>query len=104
MVRERRDLELGTRVQLAGWITFKRLHKRVAFIGLRDWSGTVQVVSEPHEIMVVPRESCVIVSGVLEARPAPDDQRSVAGQGEPVAVGGELDQGVEAGEQTEVVG
>jgi aspartyl-tRNA synthetase len=80
MVRELQDLQLGTPVRLAGWIAFKRLHRRVAFVGLRDWSGTVQVVCAPHEIVDVARESCVTVSGVLQARSAPNDEKSVAGQ------------------------
>jgi aspartyl-tRNA synthetase len=70
---------LGTSVRLAGWIAFKRVHKRVAFIGLRDRSGTVQVVCAPHEVLEVPRESCVTVSGVVRARPAPDATASGIG-------------------------
>jgi aspartyl-tRNA synthetase len=80
MVRELDDVEFGTRVRLAGWIAFKRLHSRVAFVGLRDCSGTVQVVCPPHEIVDLGRESCVAVSGVLRARPAPNDGKSVVGQ------------------------
>ena len=80
LVRELGELDYGTRVRLAGWIAFKRLHRRVAFVGLRDSSGTIQVVCAPHEIVEVPRESCVVVSGVLQPRVAPDDQRSAAGQ------------------------
>jgi aspartyl-tRNA synthetase len=52
----------------------------VAFVGLRDCSGTVQVVCPPHEIVDLGRESCVAVSGVLRARPAPNDGKSVVGQ------------------------
>jgi aspartyl-tRNA synthetase len=68
LVGELVDVELGTIVRLAGWIAFKRVHKRVAFIGLRDSSGTVQVVCTPQEVVEVPRESCVTVSGVVQAR------------------------------------
>lgn len=72
MVGELGQVELGTSVRLAGWIAFKRLHKRVAFVGLRDGSGMVQVVCAPQEIADVSRESCVTVSGTLRARLAPD--------------------------------
>jgi aspartyl-tRNA synthetase len=74
MVGELGQVELGTKVRLAGWIAFRRLHKRVAFIGLRDGSGIIQVVCAPHEISGVSRESCVSVSGVVRARPTPDDK------------------------------
>jgi OB-fold nucleic acid binding domain len=73
MVGELGEVELGTSVRLAGWIAFKRLHKRVGFVGLRDGSGMVQVVCAPQEIAGVSRESCVTVSGTLRARLAPDD-------------------------------
>jgi aspartyl-tRNA synthetase len=75
LVGELVDVEFGTSVRLAGWIAFKRVHKRVAFIGLRDRSGTVQVVCAPQEVLEVPRESCVTVSGVVRARLAPKAAR-----------------------------
>jgi aspartyl-tRNA synthetase len=80
LVGELGEIELGSRVRLAGWIAFRRLHKRVAFVGLRDGSGTVQVVCAPQEVVGVSRESCVTVSGVVRARLAPDDRYPVAGQ------------------------
>jgi aspartyl-tRNA synthetase len=72
MVSQLDEVDLGTSVRLAGWVAFRRLHKRVAFVGLRDGSGTVQVVCAPEEIVGVSRESCVTVSGVVRARLAPD--------------------------------
>ena len=80
LVKDLGGVELGTSVRLAGWIAFKRLHRRVAFVGLRDHSGTVQVVCAPDQIVAVPRESCVTVSGVLQPRLSPDGGRPGAGQ------------------------
>ncbi len=71
LVAELSDAELGTTVRLAGWIAFMRLHKRVAFLGVRDQSGTVQVVCAPEYVGDLTRESCVTVSGVLQSRLSP---------------------------------
>jgi aspartyl-tRNA synthetase len=80
MVGELGGVEHGTSVRLAGWVAFRRLHKRVAFIGLRGGSGTVQVVCAPSEAAGLARESCVMVSGVVRARLAPDDKDPTTGQ------------------------
>ena len=79
-VAELGDVEPGTRVRLAGWVTFKRLHPRRAFVGLRDRSGVVQVVCAPDQVAEVPRESCVAVSGVVRLRPGPGGAPPAAGQ------------------------
>jgi len=65
------DAEIGTVVRIAGWIAFRRLHKRAAFLGVRDHSGTVQVVCAPEQAVDLTRESCVTVSGVVQSRLSP---------------------------------
>jgi aspartyl-tRNA synthetase len=63
--------QAGDEVVLAGWVARRRDHGGVAFIDLRDASGTVQVVwrgteEVTHELRP---ESCVRVTGTVRPRP-----------------------------------
>jgi aspartyl-tRNA synthetase len=80
LVKQLDEVPIGTRVRLAGWIAHRRRHKHVTFVGLRDRSGTVQVVCAPSEALDVSRESCVTVSGILRARPELVDRTSTTDQ------------------------
>ena len=60
----------GTTVTLAGWVARRRDHGGVAFIDLRDASGTVQVVVRDLEAVSELRsEWCVKVVGDVRIRP-----------------------------------
>jgi aspartyl-tRNA synthetase len=60
----------GTTVTLAGWVARRRDHGGVAFIDLRDASGTVQVVVRDLEAVSELRsEWCVKVVGDVRVRP-----------------------------------
>ncbi len=62
--------DIGTTVTLAGWIGRRRDHGGVAFIDLRDGSGTCQVVIREEEVARPLRnEFCVKITGDVEARP-----------------------------------
>ncbi|TFH36529.1 MAG: aspartate--tRNA ligase [Dehalococcoidia bacterium] len=72
-----RSAHVGTRVTLAGWIHRRRDHGGVVFIDLRDSTGIVQVVFDPHrsscsdEVIHALRAEYVLrVSGDVLARPA----------------------------------
>lgn len=64
----------GKTVTLTGWVAHRRDHGGVAFIDLRDASGTAQVVvrdevlanSGAHDLR---NEFCIAVTGVVEHRP-----------------------------------
>jgi aspartyl-tRNA synthetase len=65
----------GESVVLCGWVYHRRDHGKVAFLDLRDASGTVQVVAHPehapeaHEAMGgLQREWCVRVTGKVAKR------------------------------------
>ena len=71
-----RAAHIGTRVTLAGWIHRRRDHGGVAFIDLRDSTGIVQVVFDPHRsgcseelIRSLRTEYVVRLSGDTVARP-----------------------------------
>ena len=56
---------------LAGWVSRRRDHGGVAFIDLRDATGTVQVVISDESIAGELRaEWCVLVTGTVTKRPA----------------------------------
>ncbi len=68
--------DIGTEVQLAGWVARRRDHGGVAFIDLRDASGIVQIVVNPDESPASPEvlrslrsEFCISVTGLVRARP-----------------------------------
>ncbi|MDR3081878.1 MAG: aspartate--tRNA ligase, partial [Streptomyces sp.] len=67
-----RAAHAGEEVVLAGWVARRRDHGGVAFLDLRDASGTVQVVwrgteDVTHELRP---ESCIRVAGSVRIRPA----------------------------------
>ncbi|MFF4648739.1 aspartate--tRNA ligase [Streptomyces sp. NPDC001380] len=60
----------GTTVTLAGWVARRRDHGGVAFIDLRDASGTVQVVvRDLDSVHGLRAEYCVKVTGEVRVRP-----------------------------------
>ncbi len=62
--------DAGSTVTLAGWVARRRDHGGVAFIDLRDASGTVQVVIHDAEVAGALRaEYCVRIVGTVDARP-----------------------------------
>ncbi|MEZ0365754.1 aspartate--tRNA ligase [Mycobacterium sp. pUA109] len=69
-----RAADAGVTVTLAGWVARRRDHGGVIFIDLRDASGVSQVVFRDPEVLAqahrLRAEFCVAVSGVVEIRPA----------------------------------
>ncbi len=69
---------VGQRVSLAGWVSRRRDHGGVAFIDLRDASGSVQVVIRDEKLASVLRaEWCLQVTGEVVARPAGNENSSI---------------------------
>jgi aspartyl-tRNA synthetase len=71
-----RAADIGSEVQLAGWVARRRDHGGVVFIDLRDASGLVQIVADPEDAPAAPgvlrglrTEYCVSATGVVRARP-----------------------------------
>ncbi|AXI80710.1 aspartate--tRNA ligase [Peterkaempfera bronchialis] len=65
-----RSEHAGTTVTLAGWVARRRDHGGVAFIDLRDASGTVQiVVRDLDSVHGLRAEYCVKVVGDVRVRP-----------------------------------
>lgn len=66
-----RSSDIGSRVKLAGWVARRRDHGGVAFIDLRDYSGSVQVVISDENVAAALRaEWCVLIDGVVTKRPS----------------------------------
>ena len=66
-----RPSDIGSRVKLAGWVARRRDHGGVAFIDLRDYSGSVQVVISDEKVAAALRaEWCVLIDGVVTKRPS----------------------------------
>ncbi|WP_042382563.1 aspartate--tRNA ligase [Streptacidiphilus melanogenes] len=60
----------GTTVTLAGWVARRRDHGGVAFVDVRDASGTVQVVfRDLEEVGELRSEWCVKITGDVRVRP-----------------------------------
>ena len=71
--------DVGTQVILAGWVARRRDHGGVAFIDLRDASGSVQVVINDEKIAGELRaEWCVLIIGTVTARPAGNENNEIA--------------------------
>ena len=71
--------DVGTQVKLAGWVARRRDHGGVAFIDLRDASGSVQVVINDEKIAGELRaEWCVLIIGNVTARPAGNENNEIA--------------------------
>jgi aspartyl-tRNA synthetase len=74
-----RAADAGDEVRLAGWVAHRRDHGGVAFIDLRDASGTVQVVLHSADISHELRaESCVLVTGTVRRRPGGNENPELA--------------------------
>ncbi|WP_034091228.1 aspartate--tRNA ligase [Streptacidiphilus albus] len=68
----------GTTVTLAGWVARRRDHGGVAFIDLRDASGTVQVVVRDLDAVSELRsEWCVKVVGEVRVRPEGNENTEI---------------------------
>nr|MDJ0925925.1 OB-fold nucleic acid binding domain-containing protein [Acidimicrobiia bacterium] len=85
--------DIGSEVQLAGWVARRRDHGGVAFIDLRDASGVVQVVVNPDEtpasgevLRGLRSEFCISLHGVVRPRPE--------GTANPEMATGEIEVGV----------
>lgn len=66
-----RASDIGSKVTLAGWVARRRDHGGVAFIDLRDETGTVQIVISDEAIAGELRaEFCILVTGTVSKRPS----------------------------------
>jgi len=73
-----RKSDTGTVVTLAGWVSRRRDHGGVAFIDLRDASGSVQVVIRDEKIAGALRaEWCLLITGEVLARPAGNENLNI---------------------------
>jgi aspartyl-tRNA synthetase len=59
---------VGQVVELYGWVSSKREHKKVVFIDLRDRSGIVQIVGG-EEFKNLSTEDVVCIKGLVKERP-----------------------------------
>ncbi|MBI3430452.1 MAG: aspartate--tRNA ligase [Actinobacteria bacterium] len=74
-----RKTDAGKTVELAGWVARRRDHGGVAFIDLRDASGTVQVVIRDEAIAGALRaEWCLRIVGEVLERPSGNENTSIA--------------------------
>ena len=70
---------VDTKVVLAGWVARRRDHGGVAFIDLRDSTGSVQVVINDEKIAGELRaEWCVLISGIVKLRPKGNENSEIA--------------------------
>ncbi len=73
-----RKTDVGTTVTLAGWVSRRRDHGGVAFIDLRDASGSVQVVIRDEKIAAMLRaEWCLAITGEVTLRPAGNENSNI---------------------------
>lgn len=73
-----RKSDAGTVVTLAGWVSRRRDHGGVAFIDLRDASGSVQVVIRDEKIAGALRaEWCLLITGEVLSRPAGNENSNI---------------------------
>ena len=73
-----RASHIGQEITLAGWVARRRDHGGVAFIDLRDASGSVQVVISDEKVAGELRaEWCVLVTGTVIKRPAGNENSSI---------------------------
>ncbi len=74
-----RQSDAATTVTLAGWVSRRRDHGGVAFIDLRDASGSVQVVIKDEAIAGALRaEWCLKITGEVVSRPAGNANAALA--------------------------
>ena len=70
---------VDAKVILAGWVARRRDHGGVAFIDLRDSTGSVQVVINDEKIAGELRaEWCVLISGTVKLRPKGNENSEIA--------------------------
>ena len=70
--------DIDTKVVLAGWVARRRDHGGVAFIDLRDSTGSVQVVINDEKIAGELRaEWCVLITGTVKLRPAGNENKEI---------------------------
>ncbi|CAN2202947.1 AspS Aspartyl-tRNA synthetase [Candidatus Nanopelagicaceae bacterium] len=68
----------GTTVSLAGWVSRRRDHGGVAFIDLRDGTGSVQVVISDEAVAGALRaEWCLQIKGTVRKRPAGNENSNI---------------------------
>ncbi len=68
----------GTTVSLAGWVSRRRDHGGVAFIDLRDGTGSVQVVISDEAVAGSLRaEYCLQIKGSVRKRPAGNENANI---------------------------
>ena len=73
-----RASHVGTTVTLAGWVARRRDHGGVAFIDLRDGTGSVQVVIRDEKLAGQLRaEWCLQITGEVSLRPAGNDNTNI---------------------------
>jgi aspartyl-tRNA synthetase len=73
-----RKSNAGQNVTLAGWVSRRRDHGGVAFIDLRDASGSVQVVIRDEKVAGSLRaEWCLLITGEVVARPAGNENTNI---------------------------
>lgn len=76
---ELRSTDLNSKITLAGWVARRRDHGGVAFIDLRDASGSVQVVIKDESVAGRLRsEFCVLIEGTVTKRPEGNENREIA--------------------------
>jgi aspartyl-tRNA synthetase len=70
--------DAGTTVSLAGWVSRRRDHGGVAFIDLRDGTGSVQVVISDEAVAGALRaEWCLQIKGSVRLRPAGNENSNI---------------------------
>lgn len=70
--------DAGSQVTLAGWVGKRRDHGGIAFLDLRDSTGTVQVVVRDEAVAGELRsEFCLQIIGTVEARPAGNENLEI---------------------------
>ena len=68
----------GTTLSLAGWVSRRRDHGGVAFIDLRDGTGSVQVVISDEAVAGALRaEWCLQIKGTVRKRPAGNENPNI---------------------------
>lgn len=60
---------IGQRIKVSGWVSNIRDHGGVLFLDLRDMYGVLQIVSNENSLFDnIPRESIVLVEGIIRKR------------------------------------
>ena len=73
-----RDAHVGQVVTLAGWVARRRDHGGVAFIDLRDGTGSVQVVIRDEKLAGQLRaEWCLQITGEIALRPSGNENANI---------------------------